>query len=215
MDSMVKTATLSSFIWYAMVVAFVGFVMGLWFGCLGGWLMCRIVRIVRIVSYRMFTLFFFLCFASGCYHRVCVNRVLIVQRLRWQICSSFSSTVIDLQGIFVYSSSREPFACFQLICYLSPMKWVKDRILSILPAAFFPTVRDDELHGVTQRNVYGFIVHRYSEKNRERERERGVGRGKTIGRESGKRNRDRPKTRWDEFVMLRSFFGLSQWPFSA
>lgn len=39
------------------VVAFVGFVMGLWFGCLGGWLMCRIVS--RIVVYL---LWYLLCF---------------------------------------------------------------------------------------------------------------------------------------------------------
>lgn len=97
---MVKTAILSSFTGYTgSVVAFVGFVMGLWFGCLGGWLMCRIVS--RIVVYLLryllcfvfcFSFFFSFCFASGCYQPegvyVCVYRVLIVERLRWLICST-------------------------------------------------------------------------------------------------------------------------------
>lgn len=140
--------------WVRSVVAFVGFVMGLWFGCLGGWLMCRIVS--RIVVYLLwyslcfvfcFHSFLFFCFASGCYQPegvyVYVYRVLIVERLRWLICSTewFLNNVSHIFSKISWEHSRN-ISHFKLIRqpvfdYLWLPKWVKDGTHFTCALAFF------------------------------------------------------------------------------
>lgn len=74
--------------WGTSVVAFVGFVMGLWFGCLGGWLMCRIVS--RIVVYL---LWYLLCFVF------CFLFSFFIFLFRKRVLSARGCVRVCLQGV--------------------------------------------------------------------------------------------------------------------
>jgi len=141
---------------------------GLWFGCLGGWLMCRIVFDIYLYFRHFFSAFrcVYIFFTSVCYQRVCMQGVNCSTRFlrhiyfffgyfssAWKSSSKHSASIFK---ILLYYSSELSWGHFWLPVALDGLRFLY--LCRHFPAFWWITSQTPCLVSLLWREKYAWHV---------------------------------------------------------